>query len=57
MALREIVNGEFADKTVIACDPRLRGFAICHYNGMCRSCAHAKKFRVEHPDAFEVGAV
>ena len=51
MALREIVNGEFA-RPVTACNPKIRGLAICHLDGFCDSCGFAAKYRDEHPEEF-----
>lgn len=52
MALREIVNGEFA-RPVTACNPKIRGLAICHLDGFCGSCGFAAKYRDGHPEEFQ----
>ena len=52
MSLREIKDGEFV-KPVIACDPKIRGLAICHTDGYCSSCGFAAKYRDEHPEEFQ----
>lgn len=52
MSLREIKDGEFA-RPVTACNPKIRGLAICHFDSRCRSCTHAKKFRDENPEYFQ----
>jgi hypothetical protein len=35
-------------KQILACDPRIRGTAICHLNGRCSVCIFA--YRYEHPE-------
>ena len=52
MSIREIKDGEFA-KPIIACNPKIRGLAICHTDGYCSSCGFAAKYRDEHPEEFQ----
>ncbi len=40
-------DGQYS-KSVIACDPKIRGLAICHLDGMCSTCDYAKKYEDEH---------
>ena len=35
-------------RSILACDPRIRGTAICHIEGKCSGCIFAHRY--EHPD-------
>jgi len=38
--LKHAVNGQYSHK-IIACDPKVRGFAICTRNEECETCPYA----------------
>ena len=35
-------------RPILACDPKIRGTAICHTNGKCSQCGFAQKY--ENPE-------
>ena len=37
-------DGQFTMPSVIPCDPKIRGTAICHLDGKCSICPIAKAY-------------